>query len=214
MASEDNKDKIVETALRMFNERGLKGATMDDIASELRMSKRTLYEAFAGKEELLTECLNLVQKHTNERHRQAHQRSGEPLLVAMYMLRTNALFIHKYRRLIEETERYYPEIHHRFLGAHTDGLREKMQYGMDYVRKQGYLRADADIDVAIDFFCALTQHKRLAKVGDRDDCIRRINEMCFTYLRGLMNTETLARYDSKVGQFEQVMHDLEEESEK
>ncbi len=211
MEADNNKQKIIETALAMFNERGCRGVTMDDIAQALRMSKRTLYETFDGKEELLTACLTLVQERTNERHRQAHKQVDEPLLVAMYMLRTNALFIHKYHRLIEETERYYPEIHDRFFKIRTEGLREKMQYGMDYVRNHGYLRSDADVDIAIDFFCNLIQQKRIAKVPDREEYVHRINEMCFTYLRGLMTTDSLIRYDKEANHFADVVRKLDDE---
>lgn len=209
MANEENKVKIVETALQMFNERGCRGVTMDDIAQALHMSKRTLYETFANKEELLTECLMLVQNRTNERHRKAHSQVDEPLLVAMFMLRTNALFIHKYRRIIEETERYYPEIHDRFFRVHTDSLRTMMQHGMDYVRSHNYLRPDADVDVAIDFFCNLIQQHRISEVPNREEYARRINEMCFTYLRGLMTTETLIRYDNHVDRFAEVIKKLD-----
>ena len=209
MANEENKVKIVETALQMFNERGCRGVTMDDIAQALHMSKRTLYETFANKEELLTECLMLVQNRTNERHRKAHSQVDEPLLVAMFMLRTNALFIHKYRRIIEETERYYPEIHDRFFRVHTDSLRTMMQHGMDYVRSHNYLRPDADVDVAIDFFCNLIQQHRISEVPDREEYARRINEMCFTYLRGLMTTDTLIRYDNHVDRFAEVIKKLD-----
>ena len=209
MANEENKVKIVETALQMFNERGCRGVTMDDIAQALHMSKRTLYETFANKEELLTECLMLVQNRTNERHRKAHSQVDEPLLVAMYMLRTNAMFIHKYRRIIEETERYYPEIHDRFFRVHTDSLRTMMQHGMDYVRSHNYLRPDADVDVAIDFFCNLIQQHRISEVPNREEYARRINEMCFTYLRGLMTTDTLIRYDNHVDRFAEVIQKLD-----
>lgn len=209
MANEENKVKIVETALQMFNERGCRGVTMDDIAQALHMSKRTLYETFANKEELLTECLMLVQNRTNERHRKAHSQVDEPLLVAMFMLRTNALFIHKYRRIIEETERYYPEIHDRFFKVHTDSLRTMMQHGMDYVRSHNYLRPDADVDVAIDFFCNLIQQHRISEVPNREEYARRINEMCFTYLRGLMTTDTLIRYDNHVDRFAEVIKKLD-----
>jgi AcrR family transcriptional regulator len=173
------------------------------------MSKRTLYETFANKEELLTECLMLVQNRTNERHRKAHSQVDEPLLVAMFMLRTNALFIHKYRRIIEETERYYPEIHDRFFRVHTDSLRTMMQHGMDYVRSHNYLRPDADVDVAIDFFCNLIQQHRISEVPNREEYARRINEMCFTYLRGLMTTDTLIRYDNHVDRFAEVIKKLD-----
>lgn len=209
MANEENKVKIVETALQMFNERGCRGVTMDDIAQALHMSKRTLYETFANKEELLTECLMLVQNRTNERHRKAHSQVDEPLLVAMFMLRTNAMFIHKYRRIIEETERYYPEIHDRFFRVHTDSLRTMMQHGMDYVRSHNYLRPDADVDVAIDFFCNLIQQHRISEVPNREEYARRINEMCFTYLRGLMTTDTLIRYDNHVDRFAEVIQKLD-----
>lgn len=209
MANEENKVKIVETALQMFNERGCRGVTMDDIAQALHMSKRTLYETFANKEELLTECLMLVQNRTNERHRKAHSQVDEPLLVAMFMLRTNAMFIHKYRRIIEETERYYPEIHDRFFRVHTDSLRTMMQHGMDYVRSHNYLRPDADVDVAIDFFCNLIQQHRISEVPNREEYARRINGMCFTYLRGLMTTDTLIRYDNHVDRFAEVIQKLD-----
>ncbi len=213
MATEETREKIVETALQMFNSRGCRGVTMDDIAQALHMSKRTLYETFANKEELLTECLMLVQERTNERHRKAHSQVDEPLLVAMYMLRTNAMFIHKYRRIIEETERYYPEIHDRFFKLHTGGLRAMMEHGMEYVRSHNYLRPDADVDVAIDFFCNLIQQQRISEVPNREEYARRINEMCFTYLRGLMTTETLMRYDNHVDRFAEVIQKLDADNE-
>ena len=202
MATEETREKIVETALQMFNSRGCRGVTMDDIAQALHMSKRTLYETFANKEELLT-----------ERHRKAHSLVDEPLLVAMYMLRTNAMFIHKYSRIIEETERYYPEIHDRFFKLHTGGLRTLMEHGMEYVRSHNYLRADADVAVAIDFFCNLIQQQRISEVPDREEYARRINEICFTYLRGLMTTETLMRYDNHVDRFAEVIQKLDADNE-
>lgn len=127
----------------------------------------------------------------------------------MFMLRTNAMFIHKYRRIIEETERYYPEIHDRFFRVHTDSLRTMMQHGMDYVRSHNYLRPDADVDVAIDFFCNLIQQHRISEVPNREEYARRINEMCFTYLRGLMTTDTLIRYDNHVDRFAEVIQKLD-----
>lgn len=211
MANEENKEKILETALEMFNSRGCRGVTMDDIAGALHMSKRTLYETFANKEELLTECLMLVQERTNERHRKAHSQVDEPLLVAMYMLRTNAMFIHKYSHIIEETERYYPEIHDRIFKVHSNALRESLEYGMDYVRKHNYLRPDADVKVAVDFFCNLIQQQRISEVPNREEYARRINEMCFTYLRGLMTTDTLIRYDREVGHFAEVIDLLDKD---
>lgn len=47
------KDNIVELAMSMFKSRGIKDVTMDEIASCMGISKRTLYEIFENKEDLL-----------------------------------------------------------------------------------------------------------------------------------------------------------------
>ena len=114
MASEDNKRRIVETASQLFNSRGLRGVTMDDIANTLHISKRTLYETFANKEELLAECLMMVHDEIEEHHKRIYLKVDEPLLVALYMIRVNAMSNHSYHHLIDESERYYPDIHDRF----------------------------------------------------------------------------------------------------
>lgn len=50
-------EKVVELASKIFFKQGIKSVTMDDIAHRLVMSKRTLYQLFADKEELLLACL-------------------------------------------------------------------------------------------------------------------------------------------------------------
>ena len=55
----DSQRNLVEHALSMFRERGIKGVRMDDVANEMRVSKRTLYEMFIDKEHLLLECVKL-----------------------------------------------------------------------------------------------------------------------------------------------------------
>ena len=47
------KERIVEQTMEMFVTQGIKSVRMDDIARQLSISKRTLYEMFGDKEELL-----------------------------------------------------------------------------------------------------------------------------------------------------------------
>ena len=51
------RELIVEQAAKMFVNQGVKAVRMDDIAHELSISKRTLYELFGDKEELLYLCI-------------------------------------------------------------------------------------------------------------------------------------------------------------
>lgn len=54
---ESLKVKIMETAMPLFKKLGVRAVKMDDIATELGISKRTLYEIYSNKEDLLYECV-------------------------------------------------------------------------------------------------------------------------------------------------------------
>ena len=48
---QEQKERILESTIRVFNKKGLK-FTMDDVAQEAGMSKKTLYKIFREKEEM------------------------------------------------------------------------------------------------------------------------------------------------------------------
>lgn len=47
------KERIVKSALNLFWRYGIKSVTMDDIAKDLGISKRTIYQHYADKEAIL-----------------------------------------------------------------------------------------------------------------------------------------------------------------
>ncbi|MCP4438727.1 MAG: TetR/AcrR family transcriptional regulator [Aureispira sp.] len=51
------KDKIIEVALKLFLQNGVKTITISRIVKELHTSKRTIYNHFTDKTELLKACL-------------------------------------------------------------------------------------------------------------------------------------------------------------
>lgn len=53
----DNKTKILEATIKVFNKKGLK-FTMDDIATELSMSKKTIYTVFKDKETMFYQMVD------------------------------------------------------------------------------------------------------------------------------------------------------------
>jgi len=51
------KERIIEEAAKLFKVYGIKSVTMDSLASHLGISKRTIYEIFSDKDELLSSVL-------------------------------------------------------------------------------------------------------------------------------------------------------------
>ena len=60
------KDKIINKASEMFLKLGFKSVTMDDIAGEMSISKKTIYKYFCNKELLIEESTATVHKEIHE----------------------------------------------------------------------------------------------------------------------------------------------------
>ena len=56
--SQSTRSKILETALRLFSQRGYLGATTKEIAKEAGIAEVTLFRHFSSKERLFEEVLN------------------------------------------------------------------------------------------------------------------------------------------------------------
>ncbi|HEY9257400.1 TetR/AcrR family transcriptional regulator, partial [Chitinophaga sp.] len=60
------RERILETALKMFRTYGVKGVTMFDIARDCGISKKTVYEHFVDKQALIDEGMQqLLSNHIN-----------------------------------------------------------------------------------------------------------------------------------------------------
>ena len=67
------RGSILETAMHAFAEKGIRAVKMDDVATALGISKRTLYEIFETKELLLFEGIRKYHAERQEYAKQATQ---------------------------------------------------------------------------------------------------------------------------------------------
>lgn len=109
------KDRIIEQAMQMFVSQGIKSVRMDDIAQQLGVSKRTLYELFGDKESLLY----LAMEHFFESKRIERLEAcagARNVLEAMFRVlgrvMDDAEVLH---RLLGNLRKFYPAIHERLL---------------------------------------------------------------------------------------------------
>ncbi|MDD4107230.1 MAG: TetR/AcrR family transcriptional regulator [Prolixibacteraceae bacterium] len=62
------RERITEEATRQFLQYGIRNVTMDGIATSLGISKRTVYEIFKDKTELVHVCLDILTKKHEEKN--------------------------------------------------------------------------------------------------------------------------------------------------
>jgi AcrR family transcriptional regulator len=138
------KEKILQTSMQMFKVHGIKAVKMDDIATRLSISKRTLYEIYANKEDLLLEGIRLHEKENNDHMDQFSKQAGltvMDILVEIYHLEmqdlanVSPLFfsdLHKYPHIVS------------FLTEKHDERKAQAQAFFKLGIEEGYFRKDVD----------------------------------------------------------------------
>lgn len=84
------KDRIVATAFRSFALYGIKIVSMDQIANEMQISKKTLYVNFQSKEDLVCACLDLMIEQVRLLLNKVDEEIENPVWKVIYM--TSDLF--------------------------------------------------------------------------------------------------------------------------
>ena len=145
------KDKILDSAIALCHERGVKAVKMDDIANCLSISKRTLYEIYDNKEDLLFECVKTSFEHSEKELHESVENADNvmDILLRIYRLKMN-LLRKTHPSFYCELEKY-PKILEYF--EKQDGKRRAQQ--MDFIKRgirEGYFRNDVNYDLILDLF--------------------------------------------------------------
>ncbi|MCR5679935.1 MAG: TetR/AcrR family transcriptional regulator [Prevotella sp.] len=148
------RDRILDTAMHAFATQGIRAVKMDDIARQLGISKRTLYEIYDNKEDLLFEG---VKKYKEIRERQIKDMldgDHNVMDVILYAYRqkvetfrrTSPKFysdLTKFPRVMSLQERDRHVNHERFLVFLERGV------------KEGFFRTDIDYRLVVRLFEAI-----------------------------------------------------------
>ena len=100
------KEHIVLAAAKSFAQKGVKTVRMDDIAAGLSISKRTLYELFHDKEDLLLDVMKLHREEMQEYMTQVASKAENVLEVLLKFFQRSAQeFQNTNRKFFEDIEK-------------------------------------------------------------------------------------------------------------
>lgn len=190
---EDTRQLIVKTATTMFTQQGCKRITMDDIAKELHISKRTLYEYFDNKEELLVACFQTMSDHMKQAQQELAEKGTSPIVMLLYMFRKMASRNYDLSLMISDTQHYYPAIHQRFFHFSSEECATTFREILVQAQAEGKLRQQVDIDLVeriMQYFFS-----KMANTQREDQ--EMVCESGFTFVRGLLSAETIAQFDAE-----------------
>lgn len=138
------KSKIIEYAMNEFRQRGIKAVKMDEISRGLHVSKRTVYEIFGDKEELL---LAGIRSQDEELRRMLDQFASENnhnvIDIICYFYRVQMELCEQVGVKFYEEIQHMPRVVAYMKSVHEHEVEDRMRFYECGV-KEGLFRSDID----------------------------------------------------------------------
>lgn len=144
----ETKERILVKSHEQFNRFGIRSVSMDDIAAALGMSKKTLYQHFSDKEELVNACFSQVMDQS--RHQcLADQKQAENPIHEFFLAfdMTQEMFASMNPLVIYEMEKYHPSAFKKFQEFKHGFMYRVIVSNLERGIHEELYRPDIDLDV-------------------------------------------------------------------
>ena len=141
------RNKILETATEMFLNLGFKSVTMDDIASEIGASKKTIYTHFKNKTDLVAEVTNAMFCVISEGIGLIQEQQENPIK-ELYEVKHFVMTYLKDEKSSPQyqMQKYYPKIYKGLKRKQFEFMQECIKENLTRGINQGLFRENIDID--------------------------------------------------------------------
>jgi AcrR family transcriptional regulator len=189
--------KILSVSIELFRQYGFKAITMDDIARRAGISKKTLYQHFANKQEVVNES---VLWYKNQMTENCYSMISDSENAVESMVRMLAYMDTMYKQInpmaMFEMQRFFPEAYNTFrdqLQAKDVGMmRENIMRGVEEGLYRGDVNADLMARFRLETSLMILQPNLL--VNSRNDLLSVSLEIGEHFLYGIMTPKGVKQY--------------------
>lgn len=147
------KEDMIEDISDLFLKYGLRSTSMEDICTHLKISKKTLYQFFANKDDVVEQVM--LQRRNNRRVKEDIENLlQQNALEALLLIRDHVISDYSSRLPANmfDIKKYHPEVYEKILQLDVEfsytTLRKLLNNGI----KSGYFRKDLHLDIQIYLF--------------------------------------------------------------
>ncbi len=142
------KNLIVNKARELFLTLGFKSVTMDHIASEMGISKKTIYNCFDNKNELVSVVTNVMFDNISNGIKQIKKDSIDPIS-ELYDIKLFLINILKGERTspLYQLKKYYPESHKEMTKKQFEFMTKTATNSLKNGIRLGLFRKDINVDL-------------------------------------------------------------------
>lgn len=200
---EEKVKHILEETTKLFIRYGVKSVSMDDVARHLGMSKKTLYQYFTDKKDLVTSVMNYHMNDTTECFHALAMEDGNAIDI---LLKVSRILIEKFGKLNSsvnyDLQKYYPEAFKAMMDHKKSHILENIERNLNRGIKEGYYRKDFNVTVVAYFYLVRMDH--VFSIDPDNEPMKNISletvlrELFVYHIRGIANEKGIEYLETKL----------------
>jgi AcrR family transcriptional regulator len=179
---------------------GIRSVSMDDICRELGISKKTLYQYFGNKSELVRHVLEQSFTDFNERITLAEHSDNNAIDDLLELSRVIDEHIKEVNLSISfDLQKYYPEIHREYLEKKRNFTSHYLRKNIEKGIREKYYRPDLNVDVIAKLYMQKIEDLHDPNFYDGDDIpfAEVFHVMFENHIRGIANEKGVKYFEER-----------------
>jgi AcrR family transcriptional regulator len=147
------REKIMSKASDLFMKLGFKSVTMDDIAGEMCISKKTIYKFFSNKEILIEEITDMI-------HIEIHEIVGQIIALNYNAIEENYQIRKMFKEMFKSADtspvyqlkKHYPSIFEKVMAKEMNECNTLFKNNIEKGIAQGLYRKEIPVETFVKFY--------------------------------------------------------------
>lgn len=185
----------------LYNRFGIKSVTMDDVARELGISKKTLYECIEDKSELVKHVMEMVYRYHGEKLNEITTRDLNAIEQLFEVNRYMTQMIKEQNPTLGyDMQKYYPELHKTLMQEQRQRMHEAIRLNLLKGIGEGLYRKEMNVDIISKLHMTRMEYRYRQDAFQIDDVDSRdvMQEIFVYHLHGIANEKGIRILNEKL----------------
>lgn len=193
--------EIIEGAFALFNKYGIRSVTMDDVAREMGISKKTIYKHFENKAELVHKCVQTIFDTISGLINRIHAETQNAIDKLFEIDNVVGTMMANHNPGLQfQLAKYYPESHKYIHKGREKMIRRMISENIENGRNQGLYRTDFEENIVTFLYCTKVD---MLPEEDTDllqsfDMRQMMHESLVYHIRGIATSKGLEYLETKL----------------
>jgi AcrR family transcriptional regulator len=189
---DDRTLHILEKVRRLYYRYGIKSVTMDDVAKHLCISKKTLYEHFTDKEDLVRNIVLMDHSDHKKFFQEIKRRNLNAIEELFEVYRMINSILRDYNSSMEyDIHKYYPELYSKVKDIRRKNMYDTMCYNMNKGKKEGLYRKELNSKIIARIHVFKVENMFDNEIFTMEELasVKVFNEVFVYHMQGIMNAK-------------------------